>query len=221
MLLTETIKNSTSAIQKRRIVQERKKSAEDYAKALARLAQVSDALKVTLDCATEMKTNDIVEQPLMMQQTRDELIECANNCGKGVFDGTLTLDMVTVLKAKSDAVAVQINIVWKDAAAKYSEGTKGYLSMIGGLSDDPKHAKELADNITKTVDGALSISAIKKLVADVAEAQKITEAFSLNPEVEVFLKKVSSQQATVVDLTPNILTWLKEKKLTSKLKIRF
>ena len=43
----------------------------------------------------------------------------------------------------------------------------------------------------------------------------------LNPEIEAFLQKVSSQQATIVDLTPNVLTWLKEKKLTSKLKVRF
>lgn len=93
--------------------------------------------------------------------------------------------------------------------------------MIGGLTDDPKHAKELAERITKTVDGALTTANVKKLVADVAEAKQIADAFSLNPEIEAFLKKVSSLQATVVDLTPNILAWLKEKKLTSKLRIRF
>lgn len=52
---------------------------------------------------------------------------------------------------------------------------------------------------------------MKKLVADVSEAKKIADEFSLNPEIEVFLKKVSSLQATVADLTPDILTWLKGK----------
>lgn len=221
MLLTETIKSSTSAIQKRRTVQGNKKSAEDYSKALVQLAQASDTLKTTLDCAVEMKSKGIVEHPLMMQQMREELVEYADNCGRGVFEGTLTLDMVTAFKAKGDTVAEQMKIIWKDAATKYAEGTKGYLSMIGGLTDDPKHARELADSISKTVDGTLSIVAVKKLVADVAEAKRITDAFSLNPEIEAFLKKVSSQQATVIDLTPNVLAWLKEKKLTSKLKVRF
>ena len=108
-----------------------------------------------------------------------------------------------------------------DTSLKYSEGSKGYLSMIGGLSNDPKRAKELADNITKTVAGDPSIKAVKSLVSDVAEAKQITDEFSLNPEIENFLKKVSSQRATVFDLSPNILTWLNEKNLTSKLKIRF
>lgn len=221
MLLTETIKKSTSAIQKRRTAQENKRSAEDYSKALGRLAQASDALKSTLDCATELKSKGIVEHPLMLQQMRDELIEYADNCGRGVFEGTLTLDMVTAFKAKGDTIAAQMQVVWKDAAAKYAEGTKGYLSMISGLTDDPKHAKELADSISNTVDGVLSISAIKKLVTEVAEAKRITAAFSLSPEIEMFLKKVSSQQATAADLTTNIMAWLKEKKLTGKLKIRF
>lgn len=221
MLLTETIKHSTSAIQKRRTVQENKKSAEDYSKALEQLTQASNALKTTLDCAAEMKSKGIVEHPLILQQMRDELVEHANNCGKGVFDGTLALDIVIAFKTKSDAVAGQIKIVWKDAATKYADGTKGYLSMIGGLTDDPKHARELADSISETVAGTLSIAAVKKLVADVAEAKRIADAFSLNPEIEAFLKKVSFQQATVIDLTPKVLSWLKEKKLTRKLKVRF
>ena len=221
MLLIETIKNSTSAIKKRRSVQENKKAAEDYANALGRLAQVSNALKVTLDCATEMKESGIVQHPAMKQQVRGELLDFADSCGRGVFDGTLTMDMVTALKAKGDTTAEQMKVVWKDAATKYAEGIKGYLSMIGGLTYDPRHARELAESITKTVDGALTIVNVKKLVSDVPEAKGITDAFSLNPEIEAFLKKVSSQQATVVDLTPNILAWLKEKKLTSKLKIKF
>lgn len=56
---------------------------------------------------------------------------------------------------------------------------------------------------------------------DVVTFEELADEFSLNPEIEVFLKKVSSLQATVADLTPDILTWLKGKNLTSKLKIRF
>ena len=221
MLLIDTIKRSTSAIKERRAAQESKKSADEYRNALDKLNRASEDLKLILHCAAALKDKGIVEKPPISQQTRDELIDCANTCGKGVADRTLTLDMVAVLKAKSDSIARELQARWKEAAAQYSDGTKGYLSMVGGLSDDPKRARELADNITKTVEGALSIIAIDKLVAYVAEAKKITEAFSLNPEIEGFLKRVSSQQATVRDLTPNIINWLSEKNLTQKLKIRF
>ena len=221
MLLTETIKNSTSAIKKRRATLESKQHAEAYGKALAQLALATESIKSTLDCAAAIKDNGIVDTPLMDEATRSELLACIDDCGNGVNEITLTLETVRLLKSKGDAVATQIKIVWKDAAGKYAEGTKGYLSMIGGLSADPKRSKELADSIGKLVAGDPTIGGVKSLVANVAEAKKIVEAFSLNPEIERFLKKVSAQQATVVDLTPNVLAWLKEKNLTSKLRVRF
>ena len=221
MLLTEIIKNSTSAIKKHRAIIESKQHAEAYAKALAQLALVTESIKGTLDCATAMKDSGIVSTPLMDETTRNDLLTCINDCGNGVSEMKLTLEAVKLLKSKGDAVATQVKIVWRDASLKYSEGSKGYLSMIGGLSNDPKRAKELADNIAETVAGDPSIKAIKSLVSDVDEANQITNEFSLNSEIEDFLKKVSLQQATIIDLTPNILAWLKEKNLTNKLKIRF
>lgn len=221
MLLTDTIKNSTSAIKKRRAIIESKQHAEAYAKALAQLAQTTESIKGTLDCAAVMIESGIVDTPLMEEVTRSDLLTCINDCGNGVSEMKLTLESVRLLKSKEDAVTTQIKIVWRDASVKYSDGLKGYLSMIGGLSSNPKRAKELADSITKTVAGDPSIKAVKSLVADVAEAKEIIEEFSLNSEIEDFLKKVSSQRATVLDLTPNVFAWLKEKNLMGKLKIKF
>ena len=179
---------------------------------MAQLSQSTGSIKDTLDCANAIKESGIVEAPVIDEATRSDLLACINDCGNGISEMRLSMDAVRLLKSKGDAFATQIKIVWRDASAKYSDGSKGYLSMIGGLSSNPKRATELADNITKTVAGEPSIKAVKKLV---------TDEFSLNPEIEVFLKKVSSLQATVADLTPDILTWLKGKNLTSKLKIRF
>ena len=54
MLLTETIKNCTSAIKKRRVTIESKQHAETYAKALAQLAQATESIKDTIDCAAAL-----------------------------------------------------------------------------------------------------------------------------------------------------------------------
>ena len=221
MLLTETINKSTSAVKKRRIAVESKQQAENYAKALAQLSQATGSIQATLECATALKNSGIVDTPLLESTAREELLTCINDCGSGVAEIKLTLDAVKLLQSKGDAFASQLKLTWKTAAERYSEGTKGYLSMIGGLSSNPQRARELADNISKSASSDPTTKSINSLVSDVAEAKKIVEAFSLNPEIELFLKKVSAQQATVVDLTPNVLAWLKEKNLTSKLRVRF
>lgn len=219
MLLTEIIKNSTSAIQRKRTAQESKQSAEAYAHALTQLNTTSEGLKSTLKCVAALKESKLANQPLISEQIRNDLLECTNNCGQSLFDGSLTSEMVVVLKTKSESFSDQMQSEWKKAAQKYAEGTRSYLSMIAGLSSDPKKANELLGKIKKITDGSLSIDAIDSLVDNVAQAKAITDSFSLNGSIEKFLKKVSAGQATVIDLTPEVQKWLSEKHLSGKLKI--
>lgn len=221
MLLTETIKSSTSAITKKRVAQESKQNAENYGKAITQLDQAISVIRVTLECSEALKAKGLVLSPIMDGDTRDEFFECFDSCGNGIENMDLTLETVKLLRSKGETFLTTIGIAWKDAARKYAEGTAGYLLMIAGLSSDSKKALDLAGSISKAADGGPSIKAIDKLIANVQEAKRIIDAFALNPEIETFLKKVSSQQATVFDLTPNILSWLNEKNLTNKLKLRF
>ena len=221
MLLTEIMNNSISAIQDKRTAQENKQSAEAYTNALARLNTASESLKTSLKCAISLKAKGIVDSPLMDMRTRDELAECINSCGKGLYDGTLTIDMVTVLKAKSDAFADRIQNAWKDASVKYSESIQGYLSLIGALTSNPKKASDLYEEISRITNGTLSEANIDSLIANVEQARIITDGFSLNSDIELFLKKVSVRQATILDLTPQVQKWLFDKGLSEKLRISF
>ncbi len=221
MLLSDSIKSTISAIRRKRIAQENKQSSEEYAAALTKLTKTGTTLKGTLGCAVELQEKGIVQKTVLSIKAQQELLDCINDCGQGIYDGTLSPEKVEVLRSKGDEIATKIGVVWKAAAADYSEGTRGYLAMIGGLSDNPRRAKELSDSISKTASGTMSMKAINTLVSDVAEAKMITDAFSLNEEIEAFLEKVSNNQATVADLSADVLKWLQKKHLTNKLKLRF
>ena len=62
---------------------------------------------------------------------------------------------------------------------------------------------------------------VQALLTDVSKAKEIIARFSIEPEIEIFLKKVSAQQATVFDLATEVLSWLKNQGLTGKLKVYF
>ena len=132
MLLTETISKTPSAIKMRRATIESKQLAEAYGRALVQLSQATDGIKATLACAVAMKDNGIVDTPLMDETTRSDLLAIIDDCGNGVSEITLSLETVRLLKSKGDGIASQIKLIWKDAAKKFSDGTKGYLTMIGG-----------------------------------------------------------------------------------------
>lgn len=224
MLLTETIQKSTAAIKLRRNATDNKAKAETYFQALTQLNQTARTIEGTLKCAIEMKTQGIVNEAVLAETQKIDLLSCIDACGNGVSPDSeeqLSLETVKLLQAQGTAIASAIKVIWKDAASDYAKASTGYLSMIGNLTDNPQQARELVDSINQTSTGEPTIKAMSKLVADVAAAKKITEDFSISPKIESFLKKVSSQQATVADLTPDVTSWLKEKRLMGKLKIRF
>ena len=221
MLLNDTIQKSTTAIKTRRMALEKKQDMDSYMLALALLAKQDTAIKSILACAKELQKQGIVDESVLSRTSRDDLMAAVGECGSAISESELTLDTVKVLQTKASALTDQIRIIWKDAAKKYAEGTKGYLSMISSLTSDPQKARILSESISKTIDSPLSTHAINKLVSDVKEAKEITDSFSLSPNIEYFLKRVSSQQATVADLTPEVMDWLKEKQLFPKLKVRF
>ena len=221
MLLSETIKSSISVITQKRAALENRQHASTYMRALSQLEDAAKEIKTTIRCISSMKEMGILSEPFVGEEIRTELLDYIDDCGNGIKQIQLTPETVKLLSSKGEALTSQMKVAWKEAAARYSDGTKGYLAMIGGLTNDPKRAKELEAGIEETVSGGPSIAAVNRLAADVAEAKAITESFELNPDIEGFLRKVSSKKATVADLTPAVTQWLKDKRLKGKLKVTF
>lgn len=221
MLLNETITNSINAINEKRAAQARKKSIEEFSAALATLNTICSQLETAITCMKELKKSGIISIPVMTSTIRDELLSSVDDCGSSIEDGSLSRDMVIVFKSHMTTAKVELNNAWEANASTYSDGPRGYLSMISGLTENPEDARELEYTICKITSGAISLKQIKDLVSSVAAANEIKSGFSLEPEIETFLKKVSSLQATVADLTPTIQKRLQEKGLMGKLKISF
>jgi len=221
MLLVDTIAKCTAAIQKKAATQQRKQADEAFAHAIGRLSQVNDALNETLICMTELRNKNISNTPILHKQTQEELLACVNACGRSLGEGTLDLSEVNAISANLKTAQAELAAAWSRDAVTFADGAKGYLTIICGLTDDPKSVRELAKSIGDIMVSPVSRKQINALVSKVDEANKITSNFPLKPEIEVFLKKVSAQRASIADLTPNILEWLREHKLREKFKVNF
>ena len=220
-MLTDTISSCVSAIQSKKAAADRKKSLDEYQAALQKLNVTCTTIDNIQNCVSALKTSGICTAAIFNNTTRSEILEAISSCGQGLAEGSLGNDSVASLQSAVKAAGTEINALWQRVAPSYSEGTAGYLAMIAGLTDNPKEAKELSEKIIST--GALNISVknINALSEDVRKAKHITDNFSLKPNIEAFLKKVSSGKASVEDLSPEVQDWLNAKGLKKKLKISF
>lgn len=222
MLLCDTIDSSIQAVQEKADAQMQKKSMDDFITALAKFDKVLPQLKTTLDCIVELEASEILNSPALSGAIRDDILSAVDTCSGELNGDGLDINSVRLLESSVKAASMELNREWVDSASKYSEGARGYLSMIASLTDNPRQARELCQNIADTSAKPLvSLQQVSKLIALVKEAQSIAAAFSLNPAVEAFLSAVSAGRAAVSDLTPEVQDWLREKQLMNRLRITF
>lgn len=221
-MLVDTISRSISSVNALRAAKDQKTSIDTYQKALKQVNNTAILLQNTLDCINLINNNHIkFDNPVFTEEIRQSLFEYANACGKAVYNNELTADMARTFQSQVQSLSKDLRKEWKTASADYTEEVLGYLSLIAGITDNPKYYRDMADSIREICENPPTSKSVSDLIHKVRSAKAVVDKFSLNPAIESFLKKVSSRQATIADLTPEVMNWLKENRLAGKLKIRF
>ena len=220
-MITNSIQSCMSAIKDKQALLQNKQSREEYQKILAALDTACKSLRCSLDTIDGLKKYHISDSATMDDGIRNELLEAIDQCGSALESGQLNRAAVTELRYQTNQLQQSVASAWKECSEDYSAGVSMRLGVVHGLSDNPGEIAELKSRITKLTEGDPSAVSAKKLAADVTRAKEIISQFSLKPGIEAFLNKVSSKQATVQDLSPEILHWLEHQKLLTKLKISF
>ena len=220
-MITDSIQSCIVVIKEKQDVLRNKQSYEDYQKSLASLSKECQSLESSLDTLDSIKKYKISDSPLLNYGTKTDLLNAIDQCGEALANGRLSKEAIQVFGSHTKQLQRELAASWKMCAGHYAEGVTGYLGIIQGFTDNPKEVDELRTRIGNLANGDPAPTAVKKLSADVTQANAIISKFSLKPEIEVFLKKVAAKRATVSDLSPEVLNWLSDQKLLEKLKLSF
>lgn len=220
-MITDSITSCISAITQKKATVEKKQSADEFQKTLVSLSTECQRLSQSLDIIQGMVDYQIADSAFIDAGLKNELLGAVGQFGEGLEGGQLSKENVQVFSSNVKQLSKDVSAAWRECSSHYATGVSGYLGIIQGLSDNPKEVDELNSGIAKLLANNPSPSSAKKLSADVTQAKKIIARFSLKPEIEAFLKKVASKQATVKDLSPSVIAWLEDQKLLAKLKIMF
>lgn len=180
---------------------------------LERLLNLIRALKEK-ELATGVITSDI----------KESLQTAVDNCGEKTNDHTLDESTVLALKNTIDLCRTKVDTAWKDIADKKSSTVIDSLNSLKSLLNDKKEAEDILAALTKAKENMPgSAKVIDAFLMNVKRGKKIIDGlhFESDEEVKEFIEKIRMQKATVVDLSPHILTWLQDNGLSGKVKLRF
>lgn len=183
----------------------------DYA---SKLGQLLNLIKAMQEKKISLKAFTV--------EIKDSLQDAVDTCGQKTSDHTLDVSAVTVLKNSIVLCRKNVDSAWKEVANDLSNGVENSLESLKGLLQNKQEAEELLKALKKAkVSLPESANEIDTFLENVKRGKGLIDGLHLNEEVHTFIEKVKNQQATVADLSPHIMDWLKENHLTGQIKVRF
>lgn len=143
-------------------------------------------------------------------------------CDKIVQVGAANNATTQYISSESKKIYAVIGQEWTLFYTEYTKNTLSLLDTIKGILKDEKKAIYAANKIRKASAWNSVVENYNFLKQGMDEAEGLLTELGLDEDSPIlaFLKLVSEGNATILDLTDDILKWIREENLAGKMYIR-
>lgn len=144
-------------------------------------------------------------------------------CDKVVQAGVANNATTQFVSSESKKLYAVMGQEWSEYYTKSTSNILGLIETVKGILPDENKATYATNKIKKAGAWNTSVENLNYLKQGIQEANQIFTEIDLdeNSPILAFLKLVSEGNATMVDLTDDILAWIKKENLAEKLYINF
>lgn len=151
--------------------------------------------------------------------SKSEIITLLDDLKIATERGLVDKDKVTSIESKLTSMQMECKKNW---TKQYSELTSSRVSTLGVISGiDAEKVVSCLQNIKKAEVWNTDISTFKSMMAGLESADQMITNLGLNHSIISFLQNVNQGKATLADLTDDVMAWVKEENLETKIKLSF
>ena len=145
------------------------------------------------------------------------------SCDKVIQVGAANEATTQYISTESKKLYAVLGQEWSEYYTQMSSHIISLLDTVKSILKDENKAIYAVNKIKKAASWNTTIDNYNYLKQGLAEADQILNDLDLDEDSQVlsFLKLVSAGNATILDLTDEILGWIKEEKLGDKMFIKF
>ena len=157
-------------------------------------------------------------------ESKGKIINFLKSSSNAVANGMVQESTASFLKKEEGIIKKIILQEWSEYYHKIADQKINMLQTIKGIAPERENVDYASNKIEKGALWDFKKDNLDKMEKGLIEADEIINSLGFNKdgkEILDFLKKVASGKASVQDLTPDILKWLTEKNMTSKLTVNF
>lgn len=213
--LNECIIDMKSVREMEKVSADTKKQAAadyDFKQLILNLKQMIDEVNLAVENSTFRPSSNVLST----------LKSFIGVCDKIVQSGAANNATTQSISSESKKIYAVIGQEWALFYTEYTKNTLSLLDTIKGILKDEKNAIYAANKIKKASAWNSVVENYNYLKQGMDEAEGLLKELGLDEDSPIlaFLKMVSEGNATILDLTEDILKWIREENLAGKMHIR-
>ena len=131
-------------------------------------------------------------------------------------------ELIKNIESTVDRYYSNLRYYWRQSHIKDTSGTKSMLLILEKLYDDSTKILQIRSKINKLENRWPFTAEVLKLMQEgINEASLIIKELKVSSNIQDFLQKASTGEASIIDLDDEILIWLKDNKFENKVKLSF
>lgn len=161
---------------------------------------------------------------VISQETSGRVIGLLKSSSDAVSRGLIQESTANYLQKEVFTIKKAILQEWSDYYHKVADQKINMLQTIKGIAPEREKVDYASNKIKLGASWDFKQDNLDKMEKGLQEADEIINSLGFGEdgaEIIAFLKKVASGKASVYDLTTDILNWLMENNMTSKLAVSF
>lgn len=200
-----------------------RQAAKAFKAQMGNLDLVTKELEQLLHLITALSEKEFI-RGVVTEDIRHTLQDAVDNCGCKVNEHALDAATVRLLKAAVELCRNSAGSKWKAVAEERSNAVIEPLELLKKLLGNTKEAENILEYLKKarvTMPG--SEKELDIFTEKLDRGKKIVDNlhFTSDKEIGTFLENVRVGRATIEDVTPKVLDWLRDNHLTGKIKLSF
>jgi len=221
MKFSEKLNEAENLLRVRRSHQQSVKNIRQFTEDMAQILKALQTIRSLLDCLAVAETlnlfqlsmpNDLVNKMTVALENLQRDITQREDLGRSVSQcERLTVELQNL-----------VNSAWVESVQSKTTAVLASLSTLERFVPKPNDIGEITTTLQRSLNSfPTSTVALKKFDVSQKTALKHLESIGEEPEILQFMGKILNHTATMADLTPNITTWFRERKLQDQVMMSF
>jgi len=219
-MLDAILRNALDTLEKNKQAQNYASDIKKFNVNMNQVLQSIHTINSKLEAAEAAQKYKLIDNPVR-QEDRLNAVALLGEIYNQIHQGYLDSSIVGNLTLLASTLTNNLNFMWSSSIRMKTEQVISLLETFAPYIEAGSNHQALVQQLRASTEKLPnSADGVESFALRLEKAKKLVNKIGVNNEIQAFVRKVQNNRATLDDVTPEVISWLKEHNLIGRTRIK-